>query len=75
VRRLRISGVARNLTAGDSVVGGNVTFYAGLRTVEQRSGARGFTSLGFRLRDRGRAAAERTVVAVRAELRAHTTTL
>ena len=72
VSRLPISGVGRNLTGADMVVGGFVTFYAPAQTVERLSGAQGYTSLGFRLRDDRRAAAEATVAAIRAELRART---
>jgi putative ABC transport system permease protein len=73
VRRLQISGVGRNLVGADDVVGGFITFYTDTGTVARLSGASGFTSLGFRLRDNTRPAAERTVAAVRDELRAHTT--
>ena len=72
VESLRITGVGRNLTGADRVVSGYITFYADLHTVSQLSGTTGYTSLGFRLRDNSRPAAERTVAAVRAELRATT---
>lgn len=71
-RTLRVDGVGRNLTGADQVVGGVTTFYADLRTVARLSGAAGYTSLGLRLRDDSRAAAERTVAALRDELRATT---
>jgi putative ABC transport system permease protein len=72
VQPLRISGVASNLTGADRVVSGFITFYTDVATVARLSGATGYTSLGFRLRDNSRAAAERTVAAVRAELRSQT---
>ena len=72
VQSLPITGVARNLTGADLVVGGYITFYADMKTVSALSGATGYTSLGFRLRDNSRPAAERTVAAVRNELRAST---
>ena len=72
VSRLPISGEGRNLTGADQVVGGFITFYATAQTVGRLSGAAGYTSLGFRLRDNSRAAAERTVAAIRDELRANT---
>ena len=62
----------RNLTGADLVVGGYITFYADTKTVSALSGATGYTSLGFRLRDNSRPAAERTVAAIRNELRAGT---
>ena len=69
---LPITGVARNLTGADRVVGGYITFYADMKTVSALSGATGYTSLGFRLRDNSRPAAERAVAAIRTELRAST---
>ena len=72
VQPLRISGTASNLTGADRVVGGFITFYADAQTVSGLSGANGYTSLGFRLRDNRRAAAERTVGAIRGELRSAT---
>src|SRR5205814_10668081 len=72
VESVSIAGVARNLTGADRVVGGFITFYADLNTVSRLSGSTGYTSLGFRLRDNSRPAAERTVAAVRTELRATT---
>jgi putative ABC transport system permease protein len=72
VQSLAITGIARNLTGADLVVGGYITFYADMKTVSALSGATGYTSLGFRLRDNSRPAAEQTVGAVRNELRAST---
>ena len=72
VESLRITGVGRNLTGADRVVAGYITFYADLHTVSRLSGTTGYTSLGFRLRDNSRPAAERTVASVGTELRAHT---
>jgi cell division protein FtsX len=73
VRSLPISGVARNLTGGqDDLTNDWITFYATTGTVARLSGAPGYTSLGLRLRDPSRAAAERTVAAVRDHLRATT---
>ena len=72
VHSLRITGTASNLTGADRVVGGFITFYADVHTVSALSGANGYTSLGFRLRDNSRVAAERTVVAIRSELRSGT---
>ena len=48
------------------------TFYAPAETVAAIAGVEGYTSLAFRLRDANRAAAERTVAAVREQLRATT---
>ena len=63
---LPISGVGRNLTGGEDDPSNDwITFYATRETVAALSGAPGYTSLGLRLRDTGRAAAERTVAAVR----------
>ena len=73
VRSLPISGIGRNLTDGeDDPANDWITFYATPQTVTALSGARGYTSLAFRLHDNGRAAAERTVAAVRDHLRATT---
>ena len=74
VRSLRISGVGRNLTDGeDDPSNAWITFYSTPQTVAALSGAPGYTTLGFRLRDNSRPAAERTVAAVRDQLRATTT--
>jgi putative ABC transport system permease protein len=70
VRALPVSGTARNLYGGALVSGEDTaTFYASPATVAALSGTRGYTYFGLRLRDSGRAAADRTVAAVRAELR------
>ncbi len=72
-RRLRVSGVGRNLTNGESDLSNDwITLYASARTVAELAGRPGVTSLNLRLRDDSRAAAERTVAAVRDELRART---
>ncbi|MBJ7455867.1 MAG: FtsX-like permease family protein, partial [Thermoleophilia bacterium] len=73
VRRLRVSGVGRNLTNGESDLSNDwITLYATTRTVSELAGRPGVTSLSLRLRDDSRAAAERTIAAVRDELRART---
>jgi hypothetical protein len=73
-RRLPISGVGRHLTGGeDDPANDFITFYATPQAVAGLSGTPGYTSLGFRLRDNSREEAERTVSAVRDELRATTT--
>jgi putative ABC transport system permease protein len=73
VRSLPISGVGRNLTNGEDDPSNDwITFYTTTDTVAALSGRPGYTSLGFRLRDGSRAAAERTVTAVRDRLRAET---
>ena len=73
VRSLRISGVGRNLTDGEDDPSNDwITFYATPETVTALSGAQGYTTLGFGLRDNSRPAAERTVAAVREQLRATT---
>ncbi len=68
-----VAGVGRNLTGADQVVGGAIVFYTDVGTVARLSGTAGFTSLGLRLDDASRPAAERTVAALRDELRATTT--
>ena len=73
-RSVQIGGVGRNLTSGeDDPANDWITFYATPQTVAALSGTPGYTSLGFRLRDSSREAAERTVSAIRSELRATTT--
>jgi putative ABC transport system permease protein len=73
VHSLAIAGVGRRLTGGqDDPSNDWITFYATPQTVATLSGAAGYTSLGFRLRDNSRPAAERTVAAVRDRLRATT---
>ena len=70
---LQISGVGRKLTGGqDDPSNDWITFYATPQTVATLSGAPGYTSLAFRLRDNSRPAAERTIAAVRDQLRATT---
>jgi putative ABC transport system permease protein len=70
---LRVSGVAHNLTSGeDDPTNDWITFYTTQRTAAVLSGTPGYTSLAFRLRDASRPAAERTVAAIRNELRATT---
>lgn len=72
-RALRISGVGRNLTSGEADLANDwITLYATDDTVAELSGRRGYTSLGLRLRDGSRQAAERAVADVRDELRART---
>jgi len=72
-RSLPISGVGRNLTNGEGDPSNDwITFYATPETVAALSGAPGYTTLGFRLRDTSRPAAEHTVAAVRDHLRATT---
>jgi putative ABC transport system permease protein len=69
-QRLAITGVARNLTKGEADLTNDwITLYATPQTVAGLSGAAGYTSLGLRLHDTSRAAAERTVAAVRDHLR------
>jgi len=73
VRSLPIGGVGRKLTGGqDDPSNDWITFYATPETVATLSGAPGYTSLGFRLRDNSRPAAEQTIAAVRDQLRATT---
>ena len=72
-RTLQVSGVGRNLTDGeDDPANDWITFYATPETVAALSGASGYTSLAFQLDDDSRAAAEQTVAAIRAHLRAAT---
>lgn len=71
-RELAVSGTGSNLTGADQVVGGFVVLYTEAATVARLSGADGYTSLGFRLEDNSRAAAEETVAVVREQLRATT---
>jgi len=70
VRALPVSGQGRTL--GGSSEWDFLTFYAPARTVAAIAGSDGFTSIGLRLNDAGRAAAETTVAAVRDQLRATT---
>lgn len=70
---LGVSGVGRNLTNGEADPSNDwITFYATTGTVADLTGRPGFTTLGLRLRDNSRRAAERTIAAVRDELRART---
>jgi putative ABC transport system permease protein len=70
VQKLPVSGEARNLFGGSLAATEDfATFYASPATVEALSGERGYTWLGLRLRDTSEAAADRTVAAVREELR------
>jgi putative ABC transport system permease protein len=68
-RPLPVSGEGRSLMGGANVANGFPTFYARAETVEQLSGAKGVTSLALRLADRSGPAVDRTIAAVRAELR------
>jgi putative ABC transport system permease protein len=70
VRTLPISGQGRTL--GGSSEWDFLTFYAPAQTVASIAGSDGYTSLGLRLNDASRAAAQRTVTAVRDRLRATT---
>jgi putative ABC transport system permease protein len=70
VRSIPISGEGRTL--GGSSEWDFLTFYAPAETVASIAGVEGYTSLGFRLHDASRPAAERTVAAVREHLRATT---
>ena len=70
LRSMPVSGEGRTL-AGSSEWD-FTTFYAPVETVAAIAGVEGYTSLAFRLRDANRAAAERTVAAVREQLRATT---
>ena len=70
VRTLPISGEGRTL--GGSSEWDFLTFYAPAQTVASIAGSDGYTSLGLRLNDASRGAAERTVAAVRDQLRATT---
>jgi putative ABC transport system permease protein len=73
VTPLPISGVGRNLTDGeDDPSNDSITFYTTSETVASLTGAPGYTSLGIRLSDTSRPAAERTVAAMRDQLRATT---
>jgi putative ABC transport system permease protein len=70
-RELPVSGVGHNLTDGeDDPTNDWITFFATPQTVAALRGTTGYTSLGLRLRDAGRPAVDRTVAAVRDELRA-----
>ena len=60
VRALPISGVGRNLTDGEGDPSNDwITFYGSSDTVAALSGVPGYTTLGIRLRDNRRTAADR----------------
>ena len=70
VRTLPVSGEGRNLFGGSLAATEDfAAFYASPETVTALSGDRGYTWLGLRLRDPSAAAADRTIAAVRNELR------
>jgi putative ABC transport system permease protein len=69
VRSLQVSGQGRSLMGGANVANGFPTFYARADTVERLSGSRGVTSLALSLADRSAPAVDRTIAAVRDELR------
>ena len=70
VQSLPISGVGRNLTDGEADPSNDwLTFYTSTDIVRSLSGAPGYTTLGIRLRDDRRPAAEQAVAAIRTELR------
>jgi putative ABC transport system permease protein len=70
VRKLPVSGEGRNLYGGSLAATEDfAAFYATPQTVATLSGDRGYTWFGLRLRDQSAAAADRTVAAVREELR------
>ena len=68
-RSVPVTGEGRSLMGGANVANGFPTFYAGIDTVERLSGSRGYTSFGLRLADPSAAAANRTITAVRNQLR------
>jgi putative ABC transport system permease protein len=68
-RSLPVSGEGRSLMGGANVANGFPTFYARADTVEQLSGTAGFTSFALRLADVSGPAVDRTIAAVRDELR------
>jgi putative ABC transport system permease protein len=66
VRRLRVSGQARNLDGGQRVASdGVIVLYATPATVASLSGARGYDTLAFRLKTTSGAAVDRTLAAIR----------
>jgi putative ABC transport system permease protein len=69
IRWLPVSGEGRSLMGGANVANGFPTFYARADTVERLSGSRGSTSFALRLDDTGGPAVDRTIAAVRGELR------
>lgn len=71
VRRLRVSGEARNLTGGQDVTSDNVVvLYATTGTVASLSGAGGYRALAVRLDDSSPAAIEQTIPRLRRALAA-----
>ncbi len=67
---LTVSGVGRNLTNGEADLSNDwITLYATPETVAGLRGEPGYTTIGFRLADNSREAAEQTVAAVRDRLR------
>lgn len=67
---LTVSGVGRNLTNGEADLSNDwITLYATPETVAELRGEPGYTTIGFRLADNSREAAEQTVAAVRDRLR------
>ena len=69
VRSLPVSG--RATTLWGSAEWDFTTFYAPARTVQQIGGFRGYTALAFRLHDAHKAEADRTVAAIREQLRSY----
>jgi putative ABC transport system permease protein len=71
LRRLRVSGAARNLNGGQDVTADDVVvLYATADTVRSLSGVPGYESLAFRLVDTRPAAVEATTAALRTALAA-----
>jgi putative ABC transport system permease protein len=65
VRRLRVSGEARNLDGGQRVASdGVIVLYATPATVASLSGVRGYGTLAFRLNNTDAAAVDRTLASV-----------
>jgi putative ABC transport system permease protein len=69
VRSLPVTGKGRALMGGAMVANGYATFYATAQTVDALSGTPGYTSYALRLRDTSGPAVDRTVAAVREQLR------
>jgi putative ABC transport system permease protein len=69
VRSLPVTGKGRALMGGAMVANGYATFYATAQTVDTLSGTPGYTSYALRLRDTSVPAVDRTVAAVREQLR------
>jgi putative ABC transport system permease protein len=71
IRRLRVSGEARNLSQGQEVIyEGTIVLYATPETVASLSGETGVSSLAFRLWDTRRASVVSTLARVRSTLEA-----